>query len=100
MALILDLNVDPKVEIVVVSSSVIVRAIRRNRKLLDEAHGTGGCNYQKLFAEMNDDKDLTVGLPCYECRKIIEIGEQCVSRRANRTRKYYDMTCARKKNLI
>jgi hypothetical protein len=83
-----------------VSNRVTVKAIRRNKRFIEDYPNYSGCEYQRLIAGLNDDKDLKVGLPCYECRRIIELGEQCVSRRVNRTRKYYDITCARNKNLI
>lgn len=93
-------SIDPGTKASVISPRMCVKAIRRNRRLLDEAHSTQGCNYQKLIAEMNDDKDLTIGLPCYECRRIIELGEEYVSRRTNRTPKYYHVSCGIMKNLI
>jgi hypothetical protein len=93
-------NLDPKVETIVVSPRVCVKAIRRNKQFVEDYPNFTGCNYQRLIAEMNDDKDLVIGLPCYECRRTIELGEECVSRRVNRTCKYYHISCSRRKNLI
>jgi hypothetical protein len=87
-------------EIITVSNRVCVKAIRRNKRFIDDYTNYSGCEYQKLIAKLNDDKDLQVGLPCYECRRMIELGEECVSRRVNRTRKYYHILCGRHKNLI
>jgi hypothetical protein len=100
VALLLDQDQETNVEIAIVSIRMCVKAIRRNKRFVDEFPNSTGSNYQRLIAAMNDDKDLQIGLPCYECRKIIELGEQCISRRVNRTRKYYDIRCARNKNLI
>lgn len=89
-----------KIEVVIMSIRLCVKIIRRYKQFVDEFPNSTGCVYQRLIAEMSDDKDMQFGLPCYECRRIIELGNECVSRRVNRSRKYYDMTCARNKNLI
>ena len=44
--------------------------------------------------------DYPPGLPCYECRNLIDNGETCISMSKSHGTKYFHPICAYRKNII
>jgi hypothetical protein len=98
MALVLKLQAG--LSQIIMSRRIAARMINYCRRFIDNYPNATGCIYQRLISQMTNNTDLLEGLPCWECRGLIELGDQCISRRTNRSCRYYHTACAKMKNLI
>jgi hypothetical protein len=61
----------------------------------------GGIDTLRRESSLRQQQRLQLqGIPCYHCRRIIEIGSYSLRRRAGSITKAYHLTCAIKVNLI
>jgi hypothetical protein len=85
---------------VTMSRQMATLMIKSSKQFVNDYPNASGCVYQQSMASLSDDSNHLQGLPCYECKCLIELGDECIRKRSNKSSKYYHTDCAKEKNLI
>lgn len=90
--------------IAVLSKSVCSLSIRFSREVMESQrynpNGNQSMSWQREVAALDRRKQFLEGLPCFQCRQLVKVGETYLRKRSGRGTKPYHIACAKALNIL